>query len=324
MDSQISRFSSHDFEESERLSALQDVYAVVEEVDIELIGEGPPSFDVLTRQLGDVGLLDASISPMAPQRTRAQASAGKEDFVLAFITDGYVSFEPANGVSLEIGAGEAYLGINTRASRHRLYGSPKFFDVVIPRSVLLPLVKDVDRVMHDKLPASPESRLLLAYAQMLMRQNQPLETRTALLCADHIRDLAALALGAKGDAAEQAKERGLPHVRLAAIKADIKANLTQQWLSLETLARRHGISPQYLRALFYKDGSSFSEYVRNQRLNHARQMICDPRLKEMRISDIAFVAGFGDLSHFNKAFRSQYGMTPSDARASAIGAESSR
>lgn len=322
MKSEISRFSSEDFEEGERIAALQDVYAVVEEVDIELIGEGPPYFDVLTRQMGDVGLLDASISPMAPQRTRAQASGGKEDFVLAFITDGHVSFEPSKGVSLEVGAGEAYLGINTRASRHRLYGNPKFFDVVIPRSVLLPLVKDVDRVMHDKLPASPESQLLLAYAQMLMRQDEPLDTRTALLCADHIRDLAALALGAKGETAEQAKERGLPHVRLAAIKADIKANLTQQWLSLETLARRHGISPQYLRALFYKDGTSFSEYVRNLRLGHARRLLCDPRLKETRISDIAFIAGFGDLSHFNKAFRSHFGMTPSDVRASAIGAES--
>lgn len=322
MKSEISRFSSEDFEEGERIAALQDVYAVVEEVDIELIGEGPPYFDVLTRQMGDVGLLDASISPMAPQRTRAQASAGKEDFVLAFIVDGHVNFEPAKGVSLEIGAGEAYLGINTRASRHRLYGTPKFFDVVIPRSALTPLVKDVDRVMHDKLPASPASQLLLAYAQMLMRQHEPLDTRTALLCADHIRDLAALALGAKGDAAQQAKERGLPHVRLAAIKADIKANLTQQWLSLETLARRHGISPQYLRALFYKDGTSFSEYVRNQRLNHARQLLCDARLKETRISDIAFIAGFGDLSHFNKAFRSHFGLTPSDVRASAIGSES--
>lgn len=312
----VSRFASSDFNEADRLAALKDIYAVVEEVDIDVIGEGPPFFDVLTRQMGDVGLLEASISPMAPRRTRAQASAGKEDFVLALILEGQVSFEPEHGVPLELASGEAYLGINTRASRHRLYRRPKFFDIIVPRSVLLPLVNDVDQVMRDKLPAGPELQLLFAYVRMLIRHEEALETQTALLCADHIRDLAALAIGARRDAAEQAEGRGLPHARLAALKADIKANLTQHWLSLEALARRHHISPQYLRSLFYKDGSSFSAYVRNRRLDLARKLLFDPTLKDTRISDIAFMAGFGDLSHFNKTFRSRFGMAPSDVRAS--------
>jgi len=42
--------------------------------------------------------------------------------------------------------------------------------------------------------------------------------------------------------------------------------------------------------------------------------LSDPRLAEQTISTIAYEAGFGDLSHFNRAFRRRYGETPSDVR----------
>jgi AraC-like DNA-binding protein len=35
------------------------------------------------------------------------------------------------------------------------------------------------------------------------------------------------------------------------------------------------------------------------------------------ISEIAFDVGFADLSHFNRAFRRRYGMTPSEVRITA-------
>jgi AraC-like DNA-binding protein len=35
----------------------------------------------------------------------------------------------------------------------------------------------------------------------------------------------------------------------------------------------------------------------------------------MTVNAIALVAGFGDLSHFNRSFRRRYGATPSDVRA---------
>jgi AraC-like DNA-binding protein len=43
-------------------------------------------------------------------------------------------------------------------------------------------------------------------------------------------------------------------------------------------------------------------------------MLTDPRCSERTVSSIAFDAGFGDLSYFNRAFRRRYGATPSDIR----------
>jgi AraC-like DNA-binding protein len=43
-------------------------------------------------------------------------------------------------------------------------------------------------------------------------------------------------------------------------------------------------------------------------------MLRDPRFDSRTISSVAFEVGFGDLSYFNRTFRSRYGMTPSDVR----------
>jgi AraC-like DNA-binding protein len=46
-------------------------------------------------------------------------------------------------------------------------------------------------------------------------------------------------------------------------------------------------------------------------------MLIDPRLTDRTVSSVAFEAGFGDLSYFNRAFRRFYGATPSNIRAQA-------
>jgi AraC-like DNA-binding protein len=44
-------------------------------------------------------------------------------------------------------------------------------------------------------------------------------------------------------------------------------------------------------------------------------MLVDSRMADRSISAIAFDAGFGDLSCFNREFRRRFGQTPSDVRA---------
>lgn len=99
------------------------------------------------------------------------------------------------------------------------------------------------------------------------------------------------------------------------LKADVAANLTRGDLTLDELAARHGISPQYVRALFRAEGTTFTDFLRNERLKHAYRRLTDPRFAASNISAIALESGFNDLSYFNRSFRRRYGMTPSEARA---------
>jgi AraC-like DNA-binding protein len=43
-------------------------------------------------------------------------------------------------------------------------------------------------------------------------------------------------------------------------------------------------------------------------------MLTDLNYADRSISAVAFEAGFGDLSYFNRTFRRRFGATPSDVR----------
>jgi AraC-like DNA-binding protein len=102
--------------------------------------------------------------------------------------------------------------------------------------------------------------------------------------------------------------------RLRAIKSAIEAHLAHGDLSPAAVARRQRISDSYIRKLFEREGTSFSEFVLVRRLVRARRMLTDRRWVDRSVASIAFEAGFGDLSYFNRTFKRFYGTTPSEIR----------
>ena len=102
---------------------------------------------------------------------------------------------------------------------------------------------------------------------------------------------------------------------LNAIKTEILNGLNSHKLSLAGLAARQGVTQRHVQMLFESDGTTFSRFLLDQRLKRAHRMLGNPLLAAQTISAIAYEAGFGDLSHFNRAFRRHYGETPSDVRA---------
>jgi AraC-like DNA-binding protein len=69
--------------------------------------------------------------------------------------------------------------------------------------------------------------------------------------------------------------------------------------------------------LFEQEGVTFPEFLLWARLEQAHRMLSALRFSGRTVASIAYTAGFGDLSSFNRAFRKHYGMTPSDVRAAA-------
>jgi AraC-like DNA-binding protein len=86
-------------------------------------------------------------------------------------------------------------------------------------------------------------------------------------------------------------------------------------LSVSAVADRHGLTPRYVHMLFETELLTFSEYVLEQRLDHAWHALMNPVNVGRSIGEIALGAGFGDLSYFNRTFRRRYGNTPSGVRA---------
>jgi AraC-like DNA-binding protein len=71
---------------------------------------------------------------------------------------------------------------------------------------------------------------------------------------------------------------------------------------------------RYVQHLFDLSGTSFTDFVLEQRLRLAHRLLREPKNSSRKISDIAATAGFSDISYFNRAFRARFGATPTDIR----------
>ncbi|GMQ28083.1 chromate resistance protein ChrB domain-containing protein [Algoriphagus confluentis] len=96
------------------------------------------------------------------------------------------------------------------------------------------------------------------------------------------------------------------------IQDQIDTNLS---LSLKELSESLNVHPSYLSREFskYFDDLSFGDYIRKLRIEKAIVLLHDPK---HTLSEIAYLTGFSDQSHFNRIFKKNTGMNPSEFRKS--------
>ncbi len=83
-------------------------------------------------------------------------------------------------------------------------------------------------------------------------------------------------------------------------------------LSLASLARSVNIHPAKMAAAFRRyQGQSVGDYIIALRLSHARSLLLESSLS---LVEIAHSTGFYDQSHFGKAFKLRYGISPGRLR----------
>ena len=86
-------------------------------------------------------------------------------------------------------------------------------------------------------------------------------------------------------------------------------------LRLGTLATQLQTSTHHLSQVINEQlNQSFSDFINSYRIEAAKKMLADPRQKQVYIINIAYAAGFNNKTSFNKAFKEQTGMSPSEFR----------
>jgi len=94
------------------------------------------------------------------------------------------------------------------------------------------------------------------------------------------------------------------------IQDQIDTNLA---LSLKEISQSLHVHPSYLSREFsrYFDDLSFGDYIRKLRIERAVQLLRDT---EHNLSEIAYLTGFSDQSHFTRIFKKVVGQNPSEYR----------
>jgi AraC-like DNA-binding protein len=91
------------------------------------------------------------------------------------------------------------------------------------------------------------------------------------------------------------------------IQDQLDTNMT---FSLQQASHELAINPAYLSREFskYFDNLSFGDYMRKQRIDKAIQLM---DTNSYSLTEIAYLTGFSDQSHFNRTFKKQTGQNPS-------------
>lgn len=95
---------------------------------------------------------------------------------------------------------------------------------------------------------------------------------------------------------------------IAKAKAYMQENLSNSLLSMEDVGSHIGLSRAYFCALFHKEmGVSFSNYLKNLRIEEAKRLLRETNLK---VLDIAASTGFASAKYFSYVFKQTTGKTP--------------
>ncbi|MCQ6559212.1 response regulator transcription factor [Paenibacillus mendelii] len=106
-----------------------------------------------------------------------------------------------------------------------------------------------------------------------------------------------------------------------ALVRDVKSPIIQQVLhhihahyaeslSLKALGQEYNIHPVYLGQLFHKEtNETFTEYINKYRIEKAKELLKDSRLK---VHEISRQVGYWEAGYFNKQFKKYVGISPTD------------
>ncbi len=318
-DYRLLRFWSDDYPIHVRLAAWQEVLGrKLLRADIEPLSEDPFQVDASLRILSDFRFGVGLFGPSILRRTRAITAADRGDFFFVVNLEGPFLIE-RGGTTLPLGEGEAcFMACGQEATFIR----PVTGRLLCARlrgeqlTVLVPGLEECSGMLirRDVEPL----RMFCTYLRGL-DDNQALHSvELRRLVSHQVFDLAALVLNTAKGARAEMRPRALGALRLRAVKAYVEQKLDQPNLSIAEVATMHAMSPRHIQRFFKAEGLTFSEFVLAKRLQKVHAALCDPRQAHRSVSEIALSTGFGDVSHFNRAFRSHYGASPTEVRHKAV------
>jgi AraC family transcriptional activator of tynA and feaB len=189
----------------------------------------------------------------------------------------------------------------------------RLFCFAVPRRLLPKQLLERPRLNLSRTePGRALSRTLAGYAELCL-SDCPIPNTSALVGA-HVVDLISHVPEILADAP---MERVHVPVLLSMILDHIDRHSDDPELGAATLAVKFRCSQRYVHRLFATTGRSVGEHVAERRIAACTRKLLDRSSAHQTIAEIAFAAGFRDISHFNRLFKRCNGLAPREFRRAA-------
>jgi AraC family transcriptional activator of tynA and feaB len=279
-------------------------------LESETSGEGPFAAAIEQADGGPILISRVSATPNWVHRRRKHIGQANDDVVFVNLQTFGAGLTRQHGrdvrtVPFDIAIADTLHPFDIgHAGRFSLYS------ITVPRRLM-----PADLLAQGRLPLSKSdigrdlARMIANYAALALDPRAHPQANRVF--GGHIVDLLQIAVTEMRGADANI---GRVRVDFDLITDFIRQNSRDPCLSAAAVARAFAVSERHVHKLFAQSGQKFSDYVCVLRLEHCALALGQAAGRSRSIAEIAFEAGFSDLSYFNRRFKAWFGATPSTYR----------
>jgi AraC family transcriptional activator of tynA and feaB len=269
----------------------------------------------LTRtQVGDIRLAEARSDAAVVHHSRQHVARAREVlYMLCLQLDG-VSLTRQQGRESTLRYGDFLLLDSSRPYQLSFQQSNRMLVLAVPQRDLARRLANPESVIGLQmsgrvgLPHLLSSLLCGFWQQRASGEDRYLSPRFSEALLDLIASAYASVTGAGTDASSVAV------ARREQVRTYIESHLHDPTLTPGRLAAAVHLSPRRLHQLFEADGETVGTYILRRRLEECARAMTDPTQRGRTVTEIAFLHGFNNASHFGRVFRERFAATPSEFR----------
>jgi AraC-like DNA-binding protein len=160
--------------------------------------------------------------------------------------------------------------------------------------------------------------VLSPFLTLLSARSLTGDVQPSIEVCDAVIDLVAATCRSEAEQTADSQPAAARQAHLLRIQIYIEEHLNDPSLDTAYIAEVHHVSARYLQKLFQEDGQTLRSWIRGRRLNRCQSELGDPQLRHIAAAAIGSRWGFDDAANFVRAFRGEFGTTPSAWRSSAL------
>ncbi len=269
-----------------------------------------------SRQLGKLGFAAVRNSPLDVYRRRSHIARVSDAIYLVKIQVEGEGLIRQRGNEAHLRPGDFALCLSSEP--YELHFPSENYGIVlaIPEHVMLDCVHHPERHLGLRMESTVGANGLFAqFVTSIAHRLDGMDGILAQRLEANVIDLLATTLGyAEESRRHDLLSSGVKLEYLHRIRGFIRKHLHDERLTPDWIAAAHSISTRYLHMLFEAEDVSVSRYIQRLRLQGCRSALENPAFAQYTVGEIGYRYGFKDSSHFSRAFKTEFGVTPARCR----------
>lgn len=282
----------------------------------EVPGQERGDFDGVLRGgigVGQVHFSEVIAMPQLVRRSRQRiARATKDDFLISFqLERECVVSQSGREALLKPGTFALY----DSASEYSLAFAKPFHQFVLqmPREILSRHLMEPEK--YTAIPISADEGMGLILKNFLYSLVGELSSRDEPIndqLSDNLVNMIALTFSSSVITSKLVETDCVREALLRRVRQFIDNNLFDPGLNNKRVAESQHISVRYLHKLFAEEPQTVHEMIMSKRLDAARSILEDDRIRRPSMESLAHHVGLSSAAHFSRAFKRRFGLNPSD------------